>query len=137
MKSIKPGRGPSMMGAFGSAAAVVFGIIWTFATVSMGAPTFFSLFGIVFVAMGIVQVIYNYKNATGKNRFSAFDITDGHEETDPLNEYFAKEQRNEDISKFSSRNSVADESNNFCPYCGDKVANDHVYCSNCGKQLPR
>ena len=29
MKSIKPGRGPSAMGAMGSAFAVIFGIFWT------------------------------------------------------------------------------------------------------------
>ena len=39
MKSIKPGRGPSMMGAVGAAFAVVFGIIWTMAAASMGAPS--------------------------------------------------------------------------------------------------
>ena len=30
MKSIKPGRGPSMMGGISSVAAVLFGVIWTF-----------------------------------------------------------------------------------------------------------
>ena len=129
-----------MMGAFGSAAAVVFGVIWTFAAMSMGAPPFFGLFGIVFIAMGIVQVIYNYKNATGKNRFSAFDITDGHEEPDPLDEYFAKERRGEgreDRTAFSGRNGADLEGNNFCPYCGDEVDDDYVFCGNCGKQLPK
>lgn len=41
MKSIKPGRGPSAMGAAGSIIAAVFGLIWTGAAVSMGAPIFF------------------------------------------------------------------------------------------------
>lgn len=45
MKSIKPGRGPSMMGAFGSAAVTVFGILWTIMAMSMGAPIFFACFG--------------------------------------------------------------------------------------------
>ena len=48
MKSIKPGRGPSAMGAMGSIVAAVFGLIWTGAAVSMGAPIFFPLFGVVF-----------------------------------------------------------------------------------------
>ena len=77
MKSIKPGRGPSAMGAMGSIVAAVFGLIWTGAAVSMGAPIFFPLFGVVFVIMGIVQAVYNFKNATSENRYSEFDIVDG------------------------------------------------------------
>ena len=44
MKSVKPGRGPSAMGAFGSLAAVLFGIVWTAVAASSGAPGFFPLF---------------------------------------------------------------------------------------------
>ena len=51
MKSIKPGRGPSMMNAVGSLIGIVFGIIWTCAAASMGAPGFFPLFGLVFIGM--------------------------------------------------------------------------------------
>ena len=50
-----------MMGAFGSAAVSVFGIIWTISAMSMGAPSFFALFGLIFVAMGIAQTVYNLK----------------------------------------------------------------------------
>ena len=32
MKSITPGRGPSMMGGFGALASVAFGVIWTLQT---------------------------------------------------------------------------------------------------------
>ena len=45
MKHIKPGRGPSAMGALGSVIAVVFGIFWTVSAASMGAPISFSIFG--------------------------------------------------------------------------------------------
>ena len=68
MKSIKPGRGPSMMGGIGSVAAVLFGVIWTFAAASMGAPFFFPLFGLVFIGVGIANAVYSFKNATGDNR---------------------------------------------------------------------
>ena len=40
MRSIKPGRGPSAMGAVGSAAIGVFGIFWTISAANMGAPVF-------------------------------------------------------------------------------------------------
>lgn len=116
MKSIKPGRGPSMMGAVGSAVVSVFGIFWTIMAVSMGAPIFFALFGIIFVVMGIAQTAYNFKNATGKERFSEYDIMDSSEEPDPLNKFFAGDE--------------------FCPYCGAEAEKDYQYCAKCGKKLP-
>ena len=114
-----------MMGAFGSAAVTVFGILWTIMTMSMGAPIFFAFFGIIFVIMGIAQTIYNLENATGKNRYSAFDITDSIEESDPLNEYFAGTQSEE-----------ATGAEAFCPYCGAEAEGDFLYCAKCGKKLP-
>ena len=65
MKSIKPGRGPSIMGAIGSILAAAFGIVWTILAASMGV-FIFAIFGIIFVIAAIVQAIFNYKNATGK-----------------------------------------------------------------------
>jgi len=132
------------MGAFGSAAAAVFGVIWTLSAMSMGAPGFFALFGIVFVALGAANAVYNFKNATGKTRFSAFDITDSNEEPDPLNEYFAERQTDELISEpAASRDIDADigAAGNaavvaFCPYCGAKAEPDYNFCAKCGKRLP-
>ena len=57
MKHIKPGRGPSAMGALGSVIAVVFGIFWTVSAASMGAPNSISIFGVLFVIVGIVQAV--------------------------------------------------------------------------------
>ena len=130
MKSIKPGRGPSAMGAMGSAFAVIFGIFWTIMAASMGAPVFFPIFGVMFVIMGIVQLVYNYKNAAGKNRYSSFDITDSSEEPDPLNDIF--------ISEGSERRDDGLERGlgNFCPYCGECVGADYKFCQSCGRRLP-
>ena len=127
MKSIKPGRGPSFMAGIGSVGAAVFGIIWTIAAASMGAPTFFCLFGVVFVIIGIAQAAYNFKNAAGKNRFSTFDITDESEEPDPLNQRFGEPQ----IEHIDNTG----ENGNFCPYCGSKVNSDYEFCRNCGKRI--
>ena len=91
MKSVKPGRGPSMMGGIGSILAAVFGLIWTCGAASMGAPGFFLLFGVVFIGIGVVNAVYSFKNATGENRYSDFDIVDSHEEPDPLNERFGRQ----------------------------------------------
>jgi hypothetical protein len=128
MKSIKPGRGPSAMGAAGSAFAVIFGIIWTFAASSMGAPPFFVVFGFLFICMGIFQFIYNYKNATGENRMSIFDITDDSEESDPFDKFIKKE-------KSSKIEKVHNKSYKYCPYCGKDMKEDYKFCPSCGKEL--
>lgn len=88
MKSIKPGRRRSRYNAVGAVIGIVFGIIWTIAALSMGAPFFFPLFGLVFISMGVYNAVYNYRNATSENRYSEFDITDENEEPDPLNERY-------------------------------------------------
>ena len=79
MRSIKPGRGPSMMGAVGAIGAAIFGVFWIGMAISMGAPIIIPAFGVIFIGMAIAQAVYNYKNATSKNRYSAFDITDEQE----------------------------------------------------------
>ena len=128
MKSVKPGRGPSAMGAAGSVIAVIFGIFWTITAASMGAPGFFPLFGVLFVIMGIVQAVYNFKNATGENRYSSFDIVEDGEEPDPLDQRFGNAPRN--VAQSDSGDF------RFCPYCGAKLGAEFAYCGKCGKKLP-
>lgn len=124
MKSIKRGRGPSMMGGFSSIFAVIFGVIWTILAVSGGAGLF-ALFGVVFIAFAVVQAVYSFKNATGDNRFSEFDITDDGEEPDPFNVRFGQKYNAEQ----------GQEVTNYCPYCGAKVEDDYLYCRKCGRKL--
>ena len=128
MKSIKPGRGPSMMNAAGAVFAVIFGIIWTIAAAGMGAPFFFPLFGLLFIGMGVMSAVYNFKNATGEERYSTFDIVDSDEEPDPLNARFGKERDNDDTAPAS--NEFA-----FCPYCGRELDEDFAFCPRCGRDL--
>lgn len=131
MKSVKPGRGPSAMGAVGAVLGVVFGIIWTVAAVSMGAPIFFPLFGLVFITIGIVQAIYNFKNATGENRYSAFDIVDEQEEPDPLNRRFSAASAPQEPAQEAHAGPL-----HYCPYCGAEVGDGFAFCGKCGKKLP-
>ena len=133
MKSIKPGRGPSMMGGIGSIVAVLFGVFWTIGAVSMGAPFIFPLFGVLFICMGVAQAVYNFKNATGENRYSSFDIVDDREEPDPLDQRFGKPEQTE--KKPESAAMSAEDG--FCPYCGNRVSGDFEFCPKCGKLLPR
>ena len=115
MKSIKTGRGPSMMGGIVSIATAIFGLIWTIIAAGIAGPLF-AMFGVVFIVIAIVSAVYNFKNAFGKNRYSEFDIVDGDEEVDPLNERFGKKA--------------------YCPYCGATVGNSFTYCHKCGKKMP-
>lgn len=129
MKSVKPGRGPSAMGGFAAIIAVIFGIFWTITAASMGAPSLFPLFGILFIIMGIVSAVYNFKNATSENRYSSFDIVDSTEEPDPFNERFGFDSAADD-PPFDSGEL------RFCPYCGAKLGSDFEFCGKCGRQLP-
>ena len=122
MKSVKRGRGPSFRGGVGSIFVAVFGIIWTVAAAAMtqGAGIFgviFPLFGLVFIGFAVFNALYEFKNATSKNRYSEFDIVDENEESDPLNDRFGGEAE-------------------FCPYCGVKINEEFEFCPKCGKKLP-
>lgn len=125
MKSIKPGRGPSMMGGIAAVFAAVFGVAWMIIAFSIGAGAF-SLFGLIFIAMAVISAIYNFKNATSDSRFSEFDITDDGEEPDPLNEYFGRKNASETPS---------DNGGEYCPYCGAKTGSDYAFCRKCGRKL--
>lgn len=138
MKSVKPGRGLSGMNFIGSLAVIGFGILWTILAGSMAAQTggvlwFFPLFGVLFVGLGIAQAVYHFRNATGENRYSAFDITEDGEEPDPLDPAYAAERRNDppraDAAPFR-------RSAGYCPYCGAPVRSDYAFCRACGKKLP-
>lgn len=128
MRSVKPGRGPSAMGAIGSLVGVIFGVIWIGAAASAGAPSFFLAFGVLFVLLGIGQAIYNFKNATGENRFSEFDITEEGEEPDPLE---CRARGTWEPEEESPGGGVC-----FCPYCGTKLGEGFAYCAKCGRELP-
>ena len=84
MKSVKPGRGPSLLGGAASAIAAVIGVVWIAVAASMDAPVYFCLFGVVFVVLAIAHALYDLYNATAKRRFSLFDVTEEGEEPDPL-----------------------------------------------------
>ncbi len=127
MKHIKPGRAPSMMSGVVGIFMIGFGVLWTVIVAQSGGGIF-ALFGVLWTCVAIAMTIYNFKNATGKNRYSAYDITDAHEEPDPLNQRFGDPQTNAPKPN--------DTDNRFCPYCGTAVDRDFTFCNNCGKKLP-
>lgn len=126
MKSIKPGRGPSMLSGIVGIFMIGFGVLWT--VLAATASPVFALFGVLWTGIAITITVYNFKNAKGKNRYSQFDITDENEEPDPLNERFGNSQ------SFTKHHDEA--ANRYCPYCGIPVSEDFEFCNNCGKKLP-
>lgn len=128
MKSIKRGRGPSMMGGIVGIAMALFGVFWTIMALSIGAPWMFAGFGVIFILIAVGNAAYNFMNATGKNRYSEYDITTDDEEPDPLNEYFGEEKPAEEAGE--RKNEYA-----FCPYCGTKLDEGDNYCRKCGKRV--
>lgn len=124
MKSIKPGRGPSMRGGIVGIFGIIFGIVWTV----IAGSTFFpmAIFGIFFIVIAVMNTVKSFKNAFGENRESMYDIVDSHEELDPYEKRFGKSTKTES------------QANNggFCPYCGAKAEKEYTYCAECGKKLP-
>ena len=127
MKSIKPGRGPSMMGGISALFAALFGVFRIIVVLQSGGG-FFAFFGVIFIAMALVQAWYNFHNASQKDRFSSFDIVDSREEMDPLDPRYAGQ---DDIPVRSSDSDAP----RFCPYCGAELQSDYLYCPECGKKL--
>ena len=90
----------------------------------------FSIKWYIIMGVAITITVYNFKNATGKNRYSQFDITDSNEEPDLLNERFGNAQSFEN----SARNTASESA--YCPYCGTPVGDGFEFCNRCGKRLP-
>lgn len=134
MYSVKPGRGPSLMGGVGAIAAAAFGVIWTIGATSVGAPPFFALFGLVFILIAVAGAVFNFYNATARNRMSTFDITSGDEESDPIAEVLKRPGQ----PGPSDRGQPADSRKfpgDYCPFCGAQVSADYDYCPKCGKDI--
>ena len=156
MYSIKPGRGPSAFGAVGGVFAAIFGVIWIFAAASMGAPGVFVLFGMVFVLFAIAGVVFNFLNATQRNRMSTFDITEASEEPDPIARSLGygprgkrpASRRTRSVGRAQLRQKPPVKrqppeptgakrrfDGDFCPYCGKRVERDYDFCPGCGKDV--
>ncbi len=132
MKSIKMGREPSFMGGIMGIVAALFGLFWTFTVMSNGGGIF-GLFGLLFVGIGILNAVRNFRNAFSKNRRSEFDVVDEAEEPDPWNEQFGNKAFSDE--SISGRDTAFD-GNAFCPYCGNAVESNFRFCNNCGRKLP-
>lgn len=127
MYSVKPGRGPSAAGIFMGMVAALFGVIFTATAWSMGAPPFFTFFGIIFIVVALGSAAFHGYNAFARHRMSVYDITGPGQEPDPL-----------DPSRRSPRSSPirpplpGEHRPAFCSNCGAKLDEDDNFCSSCG-----
>ena len=135
MYSVKPGRGPSLMGGIGGIVVAVFGVIWTVGAMSIGAPPIFALFGLLFVGMAIAGVVYNLYNATSRNRISTFDVTTHREEGDPIADALDQGAASHQSPHSPPSKGPRKFPGEHCPFCGTKVAADFDYCPKCGKDI--
>lgn len=156
MRSIKPGRGPSLVGAIGGVVAIVLVGGWIGFADSMDAPPVFKLFGFGMIVMILVGIVSNLYNTTAKNRISTFDITSDDEESDPIAHALGHGSRRtagrrSSSSRRSSRSSeheghAGDPGDRrgqapqhfdatYCPYCGVAVQPDFEFCPSCGKDI--
>ena len=127
------------MGGISSVAAAAFGVVWTLIVVSARGPWFMALFGVIFIALAVAQAVYNFKNATSKNRYSSFDVVDSNEEPDPFNERFGNQSSTGSMGDRDDDSGLLDQAEDghkYCPYCGAETEPDYEYCASCGKKLP-
>lgn len=128
MYSVKPGRGPSAAGIVGGVVAAVFGVIWTFGAMSIGAPPFFALFGVVFVVVALGQAVFSGYNAFARNRVSMYDITSDGEEPDPLD----PRRRSPGAAPAGPPPLPGEHGPAFCSHCGTRLDAGDNFCSSCG-----
>lgn len=123
------------MGCIGGIIAAIFGVV-LIATISQaGAPAPFVLFGVVFIVLALLGSLYNFYNTTSKNRFSEYDITSEHEESDPIASALGHERPGPRNRKPRQNDLPRKIEGGFCPYCGTPVEPDFDYCPNCGKDI--
>ena len=141
MKSIKQGRGPSLIegiALLGMSVVMIimggefrsrepdFGVFGRNQGMDIGTTMCY-----VFALVCVIAGIYNIYCAVAKNRPSQIDITSGNEEPDPLNEHFHGRY---DVE---STKSPAAKDGMYCPYCGKPIQADFAFCSHCGKELKK
>lgn len=116
----------------------IFGVIWTIGAASIGAPGFFALFGVVFIAMAVLGAIYNFYNAAAPNRMSTLDVTHDGEESDPVADalgYSKRQAGGTQQTTGEANRPVRRLEGDFCPFCGAPVQSDFDFCPKCGKDI--
>lgn len=133
MKSVKPGRAPSLVSALVSFLMVIIGV--AFAVEAFSVSIFTGIFALVWTGIAVTQMVYHLINALRKKRYSAFDITEEGEEPDPLNERFGAAGRQAEKHEQEPAPASPKKAACFCPWCGTSLQKDFLFCPACGKSL--
>lgn len=135
MHSVKPGRGPSLLGGCGGIIFVILGIGMFIFVASQRAPTFFLFFLGGIILIGVISTIYSFWAATTRDRPSSFDITSGDEEPDPIARAMGFGPDQTQPPAESGDRKPRRFEGEFCPFCGGKVEGEFDYCPHCGKDI--
>jgi len=137
MHSIKPGRGPSLIGGIGGIVFVILGIVMFATVASKRTPPIFLFFLGGIILVGAIATIYSFWAATTKNRPSTFDITHGDEEIDPIAKALGHGPKDETTIHEAPRDKRKPRrfEGDFCPFCGKKVEGEVDFCPHCGKDI--
>ena len=120
MRNRKPEKGPLFMSIGVAVFVLIFAIFWTVMAARL-AP-FMAIFGIFFVGFAIAQIVMTINHASGKDRHSSFD---------------SPNQQENRYAKPQDPSNAKNTAQAYCPSCGAKVEADFVYCSECGRKLPK
>ncbi len=131
MYSVKPGRGPSLIGAILSLIiGVPFVLFWIGGAHKAGAPGFFVFFGVIMLVAIVITALLGLYNATARDRISEFDVTTNTEENDPFDSLAPPPPPP------AHAQAAQASAKRFCPYCGESLAQDFRFCPGCGKAHP-
>jgi hypothetical protein len=161
MRSIKPGRGPSILRGITAALCGIIGLAFLITTIlasnelsnltnkafdglNLGNYGFgfdfgdissgFSIAGIVFsVAFIIMAIVLAVYNFKNATRQNRLSTIDI---TEPGEEPDPLNLKYGKI-KTSSQPVMDNSQNSFCPYCGTRVNADFEFCRSCGRKLPQ
>lgn len=117
MRSIKPGRGPSLIGGILAGFVALAGLGGIITAFSLGAPWFSGLLCIGLTIAALCIAVYHIRNAVSNHRISAFDVVESREEPDPLKQRFGAPR--------------------YCRQCGVSLPGDANFCSGRGVRIDR
>ena len=128
MKSIKPGRGPSLLS--GIATLIGIAVIICFAAMAIKMrQTFFLIIAGFILLVYICFTIYHFSNAIKKNRHSILYIEDDRESNS------SPSAEPKEPSALLNGKPIDGVAPRYCPYCGKDTESDFLYCKFCGRKL--
>jgi len=129
-------NGNSFQGIAVGIFAVLFMVYWMFLAVKGGASPVTLIFGVYGLFMAVRIVISQYKagknNRNSNSGYNGYDMP--HSSEDPWDVSYPSPTERYGTDIYG--NSISGTgTQNFCPYCGIPVKQEHEFCKNCGRKL--